>query len=206
MWKLSSRLVYLTSASRMYLLSLSFLRNFSLSFGIFFPFKTLYRQFLRHVHPNRLFESFSFLYSFMYLLFAAAHRRIAWHILPLVTFSIINSILISVNNSYFTLSFFKHALSNKCPYSELFSCSFSSIWTEYREIRCIFPYFIWMLENADQNNSEYRHFPHIDAYHANIGGDKKWAGSSSYISIHLLRNLFNTSESINISLRTYKSW
>ena len=29
---------------------------------------------------------------------------------------------------------------------------------EYREVHRIFPYSVWMQENADQNNSEYGHF------------------------------------------------
>ena len=46
------------------------------------------------------------------------------------------------------------------PYSELFWCVFFRIWTEYGEIRSISPYSVQMRENADQNNSEYRHFSH----------------------------------------------
>ena len=44
---------------------------------------------------------------------------------------------------------FIYLLRKKCPYSELFWSSISRIWTEYST---------QMLENADQNNSEYRHF------------------------------------------------
>ena len=44
------------------------------------------------------------------------------------------------------------------PYSELFWSAFSRIQTEYEEIRSISPYSVRMLENADQNNSEYAHF------------------------------------------------
>ena len=43
-------------------------------------------------------------------------------------------------------------LREMCPYSELFWSSFSRIRTEYEEIP------VQMLENADQNNSEYGHF------------------------------------------------
>ena len=46
----------------------------------------------------------------------------------------------------------------KCSYSELFLSAFSSIRTEYREIRSISPYLVRMWENADQNISEYGHF------------------------------------------------
>ena len=45
-----------------------------------------------------------------------------------------------------------------CPYSELFWSAFSIIRTEYGEIRIISPYSVRMRENADQNNSKYRHF------------------------------------------------
>ena len=49
-------------------------------------------------------------------------------------------------------------LRENCPYSELFRFEFSSIWTEYGEIWSISPYSLQMRENADRNNSEYRHF------------------------------------------------
>ena len=49
-------------------------------------------------------------------------------------------------------------LRENCPYLELFFSLFHRIRTEYREIRSIFPYSIWMRENADQNNSQYGHF------------------------------------------------
>ena len=45
-------------------------------------------------------------------------------------------------------------LPEKCPYSELFWSALSRIWTEYGEIRSIFPYSGRMLENANQSNSE----------------------------------------------------
>ena len=50
------------------------------------------------------------------------------------------------------------SLHKKCPYSELFWSAFSRNWTEYGEIQSISLYSVWMQENADQNNSEYRHF------------------------------------------------
>ena len=49
-------------------------------------------------------------------------------------------------------------LREKCPYLELFWSAFSRIRTEYGEILRISPYSVRMQENADQNNSEYRHF------------------------------------------------
>ena len=49
-------------------------------------------------------------------------------------------------------------LREKCTYSELFWSAFSRIRTEYGEILLISPYSVQMLENADQNNSEYGHF------------------------------------------------
>ena len=41
------------------------------------------------------------------------------------------------------------------PYSELFWSAFSRIQTEYEEIRSISPYSVRMLENSDQNNSNF---------------------------------------------------
>ena len=49
-------------------------------------------------------------------------------------------------------------LLEKCSYSDLFWFIFSSIWTEYLEIRSISPYSVRIQENTDQNNSEYGHF------------------------------------------------
>ena len=49
-------------------------------------------------------------------------------------------------------------LRKKCLYSDLFWSTFSRIRTEYGEILCISPYSVRMGENADQINSEYRHF------------------------------------------------
>ena len=45
-----------------------------------------------------------------------------------------------------------------CSYSELFWSGFSRIRTEYGEMRSISPNSVRIRENADQNNSEYRHF------------------------------------------------
>ena len=49
-------------------------------------------------------------------------------------------------------------LRKKCPYSELFWSGFSRIRAEYGETRSISPYPARMLENEDQNNSDYGHF------------------------------------------------
>ena len=46
----------------------------------------------------------------------------------------------------------------KCPYLKLFWSAFSRFRTEYGEILRISLYSVRMLENADQNNSEYGHF------------------------------------------------
>ena len=53
----------------------------------------------------------------------------------------------------------KISLRKKCRYSELFWSAFSRIRTEYGEILRISPYSVLMLENANQNNSKYGHFP-----------------------------------------------
>ena len=58
------------------------------------------------------------------------------------------------------------ALRERCPHSKLFWSVFSGIRTEYGEIR-ISPYYVRMLENMDQNNSEYGHFLH--------SGDEKYS-------------------------------
>ena len=67
----------------------------------------------------------------MYLLLAFAYRQIGWHISPLIPFSIINNILISIKRSNFTFVFLKVA------------------------------------------------------YHANQGAERNFAGSSSYVLIHI---------------------
>ena len=56
------------------------------------------------------------------------------------------------------LDYDKTKLRKKCPYSELLWSAFSCIRAEYGEIRSISPYSVQMPENADQYNSEYRHF------------------------------------------------
>ena len=48
----------------------------------------------------------------------------------------------------------KHTLRKKCPYSELFWSVFSSIQTEYGEIRSISPYSVQMRENTDELSPE----------------------------------------------------
>ena len=57
---------------------------------------------------------------------------------------------------------FNYSLLEKCPYSKLFWSAFSLIRTEYREILRISLYSVRMRENADKNNSEYRHFLRSD--------------------------------------------
>ena len=52
-------------------------------------------------------------------------------------------------------------LHEKCPYSKLFWSAFSRIRTEYGEMQSM--YSVQMRENADQNNSECRHFSPIDS-------------------------------------------
>ena len=53
-----------------------------------------------------------------------------------------------------------NSLREKCPYSELVWSAFFRIRTEYEEIFRVSPYSVQMRENADQNNSEYRHILH----------------------------------------------
>ena len=60
-----------------------------------------------------------------------------------------------VKVSYFSQSII---LRKKCPYSELFWFVFSSILSEYGEMRSISPYSVQTRENKDHNNSEYGHF------------------------------------------------
>ena len=57
----------------------------------------------------------------------------------------------------FYCTFDNLTLREKCPYSELFWSIFSSIRTEYGEIRSISPYSVRMQENTDQNNFEHGH-------------------------------------------------
>ena len=56
------------------------------------------------------------------------------------------------------------------------------------------------------NNSKSTSVFFKQACHANPGVAKKWARSSSYISIHLFLKISNTSASNNVLLWTYKSW
>ena len=56
------------------------------------------------------------------------------------------------------LSLVTTSVREKCPYLEFFWYVFSCIRTEYRIIRSISPYSVWMRENTDQKNSEYGHF------------------------------------------------
>ena len=66
--------------------------------------------------------------------------------------------------SYYMAVSYMFALRENCLYSELFWSAFSCIRTEYRDIRSISPYSAQMRENADQNNSGYRHFLRSAAY------------------------------------------
>ena len=53
---------------------------------------------------------------------------------------------------------YNHSLRRKCPHLELFWSVFSRIWTECGEVWSISPCSVRMLENTDQNNSEYGNF------------------------------------------------
>ena len=68
--------------------------------------------------------------------------------------------------NYFSKENIEHCV--KSPYLELFWSAFSSIRTEYREIRSISPNSVQMRENADQNNSEYGHFSRSGIQRCNI--------------------------------------
>ena len=68
-----------------------------------------------------------------------------------------------IKNSSVTNDLILDALRKKRPYSELLWPAFSCIRTKCGEIRSISPYSERLRENADQNNSEYRHFSHCDA-------------------------------------------
>ena len=63
-----------------------------------------------------------------------------------------------INTSHRYVKKLAKTLRKRCPDSELFWSVFSRIWTKYGEILGISPYPARMQENADQNNSEYRHF------------------------------------------------
>ena len=60
-------------------------------------------------------------------------------------------------------------LREKCLYSEFFWFAFSRIWTEYGEMRCIFPYSARMQENTDQKSSKYGYFSHSETYNTYCG-------------------------------------
>ena len=77
----------------------------------------------------------------------------------------------------------KYSLCEKWPCSEFFWSVFSSILTEYGEVRSISPYSVQMRENTDQKNSKYglplriyskcgkirtRKTPNMDTFHAVI--------------------------------------
>ena len=87
----------------------------------------------------------------MYLLLASAYQCMVWHILPLMPFSTIKSILTSVSN-----------------------CNSTFVLSRY-------------------------------AYHANPGAKKKYAGLSSFISMHLLRQLLNGFANSRVFLSMFKS-
>ena len=50
------------------------------------------------------------------------------------------------------------------------------------------------------NNSNFTPTIIKQACHANPGADKKWAGSISYVSIHLFLKILNTSAGNNVTL------
>ena len=135
--------------------------NLSLNLDKFYTqLKPFTSNFWDIAHSYKLFASkyiryddmISLLKFFIYLLFTLGHLSTAWQIPPLIPFSTVISISVSVNNSNFTLVFLRQA------------CN------------------------------------------ANLGADKKWAGSSLYILIHLSLKFSNTSASNNVSLLTCKSW
>ena len=152
--------IYLKNISFITIFIIIFYKLFIKFRHIFFHLKPLQVIFeILPTHPNCLnlniwsmiIQCF-LLQFFIYLLFVFAYLYIAWYIPPLIHFSIIINISLSVDNSNFTPVNFKQ------------SC------------------------------------------HANPGADKKWAVSSSYISIHLFLNFSNTSISNNVSRWTYWSW
>ena len=80
------------------------LKPFTVNFSdIAHPYKLLASKY--SIYHDSLLLS----YFFIYLLFALAHLCMTWQIPPLVPFSTINSISLSVNNSNSTFVFFKHA-------------------------------------------------------------------------------------------------
>ena len=115
LWNLWRSLRYSPSTWNMYLLIL-----FS-SYLFYKLFIKLWRIFLNPIlptvyfwgiaHPYSLFafqydDSLSLLWLLIYLLFIAAYLWIAWHIPPVLPFSTINNIPMSVNNSNSTSFFF----------------------------------------------------------------------------------------------------
>ena len=85
-----------------------------------------------------------------------------------------------------------NSLREKCPYSELVWSAFFRIRTEYEEIFRVSPYSVQMRENADQNNSEYRHI-----LHSGISLLPQHSGklsSMNIITLHLM-TLCNTRKS-----------
>ena len=56
----------------------------------------------------------------------------------------------------------KNTLRKKCPYSQFFCSAFSCIPPKYGKMRSISPYSVWLRENTEQKNSEYRHFSGTD--------------------------------------------
>ena len=65
--------------------------------------------------------------------------------------------LLVLEKIYIAVSY-EPTLRENFPYSELFWAVFSRIRTEYGEMLRISLYSVRMLENTDQNNSEYGHF------------------------------------------------
>ena len=87
----------------------------------------------------------------------SSHCNTAYMLLPFINWDCFNFIFYI----YFIISLclqWSHSLTlrEKCPYSECFWPVFSCIRTEYRDIRSIFPYSIWIWENTDQKNSRIR--------------------------------------------------
>ena len=96
------------------------------------------------------------------------HQKKIWWLNSLRYFHLFN-----VNDSltWIIMNIGNISLREKCLYSEFFWFIFSRIRTEYREIRSISPYSIWMRENTDQKNSGYGHFSRII-----FSGSVGWTG------------------------------
>ena len=69
------------------------------------PYKLFTFQYLRY--DDSLMNMIFIIFLYIYSLLAFAYWWTAWHISPLIPFSIISSISISVHNSSFTFVFFK---------------------------------------------------------------------------------------------------